>query len=395
MYRITNRDYVSIEKDDNTTEIAGIISDEKLGKLNLILKTNPKGEVILNKKKETIPIGLAEVKQNKTACYFMKNGKAEKTYHWDCRYEKPVADLSEQEIKLYSNKYVFRRALKQLGKTSLGPVLASIDCLGKKRITKSEFEKTINKLKDEPENQYIFILARDKLIESGIMPVNEKGQPHDLSLMYIPVFDVNTFGIKMIGRDPDFFKELWDFYEHTKTEETKDRPEDFVKSVNLMKIENPAKFVKAYQILVEEKMIPESHSTPEVNLTPEQFDYLKNIYTITLEQDYEDKHLGAAMDYINRQMNKHRTKQGRPADFDIIEQSPKWIEKHISLINRLIPQMRHQSIAHEEVYWELCYKLKGLANTIHIEKPSYPSRKDKLFKTVARKQARATLESRL
>ena len=395
MYRITNRDYVSIKKDDNTTEIAGIISDEKLGKLNLIVKTSPDGKPILNKKGETIPLGLAEVESNKTTCYFMKNGKAEKSYHWDCRYDNPVADLSEQEIKLYSNKYVFRRALKHLGKTTLGPVLASIDGLGKTRITKHEFEKTINSLRDDPENQYIFILARDKLIESGIMPVDEKGKTYDLSLMHIPFFDVNMFGIKMLGRDPDFFKELWNFYQETKPEESRDHPDDFAKSINLMKIDNPAKFVKTYNILLEEKLIPESHSMPEINLTPEQFNYLKEIYKITLEEDAEDQYLGETIDYINRQLNKHRTKQGKPANFDILKQSPKWIEKNISIVNKLIPRMRHQSMKHEEIYWELCYQLKGLADTIYLEKPSYPSRKNKLFKTVAQKQARATLESRL
>ena len=119
-------------------------------------------------------------------------------------------------------------------------------------------------------------------------------------------------------KDPELIKYIWNFYEQTNKNANRDPQKAFAKAINLLKIENPAVFVKTYNHLVEDEFIPESHSEAEINLSAEQFDFLRQVYKITVEEFDENDAIEGAFDYINHKMNSYNRKKGKPTNFNIL-----------------------------------------------------------------------------
>lgn len=290
----------------------------------------------------------------------------EAKYSWRSYEDRPKINLSENEIILYKRAPILKKIL------DMDSLLAEEIFREQRYSDITSFEQSANRLRDGSSyQQALFIMLWKKLVDNGIMPLDSKEEPIDLSLMHIPTFeDTYAFGVQMMQKEPEFFRYLWKFYNEHKTDR-----EDIGNVLNILKMKDPAAFVKAHKNLTEGGFIESPNSLKEVNLTAEQIVFLRECYR-------SDYNIVCMLDYAGNQM-----------DVNLSTQRKDWIQKHIDEINKLIPQMRHTSRMHEEIYWEASKLMAGLSNTIVLEKPSYPEKRKAMFKRA--QKTKATIESKV
>ncbi|MBW2985886.1 hypothetical protein KY333_00800 [Candidatus Woesearchaeota archaeon] len=358
MYTSTNSEYVSTKSDDTEQKltIVGRISDEKLGELNLVIKTDAQGTPLLHEKTgDTIPMGLAEVNDNETICYFVEKGKVEKTYHWDSA---PMSDPeTTPRIQLYKSQKLFYNILSNLVETTLWTEILRTTDIDPNTVDAETFEKKINKLCADPENQYLFTAAKSRLITQGFMPVDDSGHAYDLSTCYIP------------------------------------------KNLNLMNLMNglqldKPKLLKAFRRAYVEKNTARDVTSAKVynslnDLKEEQPEVFVGIYNYAVEKGYVQPLLSEIK--FNKKQKEFLEK---PAIIDTWAEIVLWSERN----QKSISEMRHGSDAERKAYHKICTLIQSPHfQSLKDEKPSYPERRKSMFKTARAQKAKApaTIEDKL
>jgi len=209
------------------------------------------------------------------------------------------------------------------------------------------------------EEQALFLYFRNHLIEKGLMPIDKEGKAIDLSLLYIPAFDVAQI---MDCQDKNLLNDVMSYYHINREDHEEIRIEDIIRCFNRIKTENPGTFMKLYSYLTETGLIPKSPILAELNLTPEHIDYLRKLETPAVRSTFS---------YFNNMISGAlESKTGKTAVlWDIRNQSREWIEKHTPKINEYIAKMRFGDVDEQKSYHDLCVAISRIHNTIITEKP--------------------------
>lgn len=350
----------------------GRITDRKFGEYNIIEKT---GAESMQKQ----AIGLAKTECNSIRAYWTENRKK---VHAGILYnpQAQMLDLTNVKIKLHKNKELLCKILQSLDETPLGDILEV-----HKYHTAEALENAANSLRmKSPEDQTIFLLLRNTLIENSLMPIDKNGEPYDLSLMHIPSFDISR-----ISQENKKLKDAIISYYQLNKEYQEVREDDFVQCMNKMKTDMPGLFASLYNHLADTGQIPaKSPVLAELNLTPEQIEFLINLETPAVN---------AAFNYFNcRVSDALSAKKGNAAEhWSIRRQDREWIEKHALQINKTLAEMRFSTTPEQMQYYDFCIAVSGIQGMIITEEPSYPEKAKTMFETAQKKQARATIEALL
>ncbi|MBW3004530.1 hypothetical protein KY310_01750 [Candidatus Woesearchaeota archaeon] len=304
------------------------------------------------------------------------------------------------QIQIYDNPRLKTRIGESLfytteqGKKEPLPLAVELRNLVRNRLAKKngkspsmdEILCAVNELRDGSlEEQAIYGLFRNHLIDNGFMPVDETGRPYDLSLMFIPEFDVNTV---VDCPDAELKNFVLSYYQLNREDTEEMRSSDFIRCMNKMKVAAPQLFVQLHNYLAAEGHIPsKSPMLAELNLTAEQIDYLRHLKTPAVD---------AAVCHINNVISETlKAKTGKTLIFwDIRDQSSEWIAKYAQQINRTIATMRFGDVSDQQDYYDFCIAISEFQNTILAEKPSKPDRRRAMFER-ARQHSKAKLESRV
>ncbi|MBD3304444.1 hypothetical protein GF343_04815 [Candidatus Woesearchaeota archaeon] len=312
----------------------------------------------------------------------------------------PLEGLAETEIQIYNHPEVREKIAESLfytdekGQKELTPLAAVLrDCVRDKMAKKNsknpslnEILNAVNELRDGTlEEQAVYGLFRSHLVENGLMPVDAEGRPYDLSVIFIPDFDPNKL---LQCPDKQFQDSVLSYYQFNREDTEEVRVPDFMRCMNKMKTDTPGKFVKLYNYLAKEGIIPNSALPSDPGLTPEHIQFLSGL---------EAPAVAEAFNYLNNKISDLlAAKSGKALVFwNIQEQSSEWIKKYAPQINRTIANMRFGSPSEQKKYYEFCTAISGLQNMIITEEPTYPEEARSMFERAQAKQARATIETKL
>lgn len=405
-YAIENKQYVNIVDKKGNTVPYGEITDEKLGDKQIIIQLGPEGEPVLGEFNDTIPIGLAGYEDGRFQCHFKKgntqliveenlvtyktreNGESAKTCRCYPLEELPF-DLTDYPIKIYRDSNLVSKAMdsmKEKGKfLPIAKEIFKYVIDGKASNTEiKDFEKKVNEMRlGNVEERLLFLYFRNHLIEKGLMPIDKEGKALDLSLMYIPEFNVNAFMEKVTLEEPEMMQKTARFYQLKRKNKQEIEMADLLYCLNLMKTNDPGTFAELHNYLLKNNFIPESPIKAKIDLSAEQIVYLRG-----LEHPNCVRYV---IEYVNERLNKYaKEKTGKEIQGDLRTQDKKWIKKAAHLINRFIASMRFGNIQDQGDYYNFC---KIIPDLERIGKPTYTERRKQML--TAPKQAKATLESRV
>ncbi len=314
---------------------------------------------------------------------------------------KPLEEVLGTQIQIYNRPELDTRITESLfytnskGKQKLLPFAAvlreqirdKINNKNNKNPSMDQILQAVHELRDGSlEEQAIYGLFREHLIENGFMPLDENGKPYDLSVMHIPAFTPDKILDCPDTKLKDF---VLTYYQLNRKDQKNIKQKDFMHCMNKMKSDAPERFVKLHNYLAGAGLIPEkSPMLAEQSLTPEHIDYLRHLETPAVED---------AFNYFNSIISETiKTKTGKTVVFwNIRDQSREWIESYAPKINRVLANMRFGSVEDQKRYYDFCIAISGLNNTIFAEKPSYQEKAKTMFAQAEAQRARATIESRL
>lgn len=279
-------------------------------------------------------------------------------------------DLAEYPIKIYHSKRMAERIEKEVLNyysaaqetelpTPITPVLA--DRIGgiKQPLDLMDLEQKANNLRNGTmEDKAIYLYFMKQLIEKDCMPVDEAGQPYDLSLMHIPAFHNDKFLDNLCIENPELLQKVIAFYSNNKKGDDVSA-EGFAKCMNLMKAEQPTAYVQLYNYMVGKKVIPSSSMLSTISLTKDQFAYLVHIDKAKADEHGRSPLIPPIIDYVTNSI-----------------QGPETLEN----INNTIATMRYGSLEEQETYYEFCKMALGLPIMLTEELPSVQEQRAKLLR---------------
>jgi len=405
-YTIENNRYVNIIDKKGNTVPYGEITDEKLGEKQIIIQLGLDRQPILGEFNDTIPIGLAGYEDGRFQCHFKKgntqliveenlvtcmtreNGKSDKTCHCYAPEELPL-DLKDYPIKLYRDSGLVSKvmdSMKEKGKfLPLAKEIFKYVIDGKASSTEiKDFEKKVNEMRlGNAEEKLLFLYFRNHLIEKGLMPIDKEGKAIDLSLMYIPEFNVNEFLEKVIQEKPQMLEDAMTFYQMNRNNRKEITLEDMLYCMNQMKTEHPGIFAELHNYLLENQFIQESPMRTKINLNAEQITYLRGLEHPSC--------VYYVVEYVNKRLNKlAKETTGRNIKGDLRTQDKAWIKKATPLINRYIASMRFGTVDEQGDYYNFCKIIPDLEK---IGKQTYTERRKQML--TAPQRAKDTIENKV
>lgn len=405
-YAIEDKRYVNaIDKKGNTVPY-GEITDEKLGEKQIIIQLGLDGQPVLGEFKDTIPIGLAGYEDGRFQCHFKKgntqliveenmvtctkreNGQSDKTYYCYGHKELPL-DLKEYPIKIYKDDNLVSKvmdSMKENGKFlpwAKEVFKYALDgSAGKTAV--ADIEKKVNEMRlGNAEEKLLFLYFRNHLIEQGLMPIDKEGKVLDLSLMYIPAFNVNDFMEQSIADNPKMLQDTMTFYQRERKNKKNIELDDLMECLNLLKTEHPATFAELHNYLLENKFISKSPIRKKLNLNAEQIIYLRGLE--------HPNCVYYVVEYVNKRLNNlAKETTGRNIKGDMRTQSKDWIKKATPLINKYIASMRFGTIEEQGDYYNFCKIIPDLEK---IGKTAYTERRKQML--TAPQRAKDTIENKV
>lgn len=312
----------------------------------------------------------------------------------------PLEGIAETEIQIYNHPEITQKITESLfytdekeqrKPTPLAAVLR--DCV-KARLAKkngknpdmNEILSAVNELRNGTlEEQAVYGMFRAHLVENGFMPIDENGQPYDLSVMHIPAFPPALLEMKC--PDKELVDRVFMYYHLNRTEQQVVDPRDMLYCFNKMKTELPEVFVQLHNYLVKNELIPATQMRPEINLAPEMMAYL-----CAVQPDYMEP----VISHINKKMSDAiGKKSGKICLFDITKKDQEWIKKYTPQLNKMIANMRFGTVTDQEDYYKFCKVAPLLEDWIFLEEPTYEEEARSMFERAQAKQAKATIETKL
>ena len=281
---------------------------------------------------------------------------------------KPLEEVLGTEIQIYNHPRIKERIGESLfythSETKKQEVLpfaavlrefvdARIKDKNGKNPSMNQILGAVNELRDGTlEEQAIYGMFREHLIENDLMPVDGRGRPYDLSLYFIPSnFNMHAFFNDLVNDRPDLNTTVAEFYHKRYTRRDTN---NLHACLNEMKTENPAVFMELHNYLVDNKYIPPSPILAELNLKDERLNFLL-----------------------------------KPALQSVMTPILNWVREN----KKSIEEMRLGTLKEQEAYYQLCTLVKHIRE--RSEEPSYPKKAESMFARAQKKRARTTIETRL
>lgn len=293
-------------------------------------------------------------------------------------------DLTEYPVKLYNNKRMAERIQDEVlndypdkkGAKIIPPVITDVlaDKIGgiKKPLDLADLEQKANSLrKGTMEDKSVYLVFRQQLIGYDCMPVDKKGKPYDLSLMYMPPHCNDKFLDTLCLDDFELLQKINCFCQEKNTD-IYDNAKCFARCMSLMKAEHPTDYVTLYNYMISKKAIPKSQMLSRISLTKEQFAFLVHYDKALADEEKREPLFPKIIDYATKNLQGQGT---------------------MDEINKTIATMRYGSIEEQETYNDFCEIVLGLP-MVMPEHPTVQEQREKLLAKAERK-AEAKLEQKV
>jgi len=287
---------------------------------------------------------------------------------------KPLEEVLGTEIQIYNHPRIKERIGESLfythSETKKQEVLpfaavlrefvdARIKDKNGKNPSMNQILGAVNELRDGTlEEQAIYGMFREHLIENDLMPVDGRGRPYDLSLYFIPSnFNMHAFFTDILTDRPELSRTVTRFYREK--HQSKDSNQDHLHAcLNALKTEMPSVFMEVHNYLVDNRYIPASPLLATLDLQDKKMNFLL-----------------------------------KPALQDVMTPILNWVREN----KKSIEEMRLGTLEEQGAYYQLCTLVKQIRE--RPEKPkeesSYPKEAESMFARAQAKRARATIETRL